>query len=311
MSFLTAAISFPMFGDGFVINPPTHLTVFGKSIYYYGIIIAVGFLLAVWYAMHRSTEFGLTEDNILDNLIIATPVSIIGARLYYVIFNPEGYFGPGNWKHIIEIWNGGLAIYGGLIFAILTVLIICRRKKINVLALLDLVCIGFLIGQSIGRWGNFFNREAFGYETEIFCRMGLQTASGSFVYVHPTFLYESVWNAVGFVILHFHSKKRRYNGEIFLMYLAWYGLGRYFIEGLRTDSLYIGQTDIRVSQLLAIICFGISLILLLRNLILKKDILKSKELDQGSDIEDNNLPITTMNTDSDPTAESINDDGNK
>lgn len=266
------SISFPMFGESFILNPPSHFSVFGKNIYFYGIIIAIGFLLAVIYALKRCGEFGLTQDNILDNLIIATPIAIIGARLYYVVFNPEGYFGKGNWKHIIEIWNGGLAIYGGIIFAILTVIIICKKKKISILSLLDLVCIGFLIGQSIGRWGNFFNREAYGYETDVFCRMGLEISNGEFIFVHPTFLYESLWNAFGFFILHFISKKaKRFNGEIFLLYLGWYGLGRFFIEGLRTDSLYIANSDIRISQLLACLCFGVSFILLLRRLLLSQE----------------------------------------
>ena len=262
----TIPISFPVFGEEAVINPSTHITVFGKNIYWYGILIAIGFILAVVYALRRCKEFGLTQDNILDNLIIATPVGIIGARLYYVIFNPADYFGPGKWGNIVKIWEGGLAIYGGLIATVLAVFLVCRRKKISMLSMMDVVSLGFLIGQCIGRWGNFFNREAYGAETDVFCRMGLHYPGGT-IYVHPTFLYESLWNLLGFVILHVVSKKhRRFKGQIFISYLGWYGLGRYFIESLRTDSLYLGSTDIRVSQLLAAVCFGVSVIFLLATL---------------------------------------------
>jgi phosphatidylglycerol:prolipoprotein diacylglycerol transferase len=153
---------------------------------------------------------------------------------------------------VFYIWNGGIAIYGGVLGAILGMYVFCKVKKISLGATLDLVLLGFLIGQSIGRWGNFFNREAFGAETDSFLRMGLlDTFSGMVVYHHPTFLYESLWNALGFVVLHFLSKKREYDGQIALGYAVWYGLGRTFIEGLRTDSLYIPGTSIRVSQALA------------------------------------------------------------
>jgi len=250
------AISFPLLGDSFLINPSTHFTIFGKNIYWYGVIIAIGFVLAVSYGLKRSKDFNLTQDNILDVLLIAAPAGIIGARIYYVVFNPGDYIGPGKWGNIIKIWEGGLAIYGGLIFAVLAIILCCRIKKISVLNLLDVTSLGFLIGQAIGRWGNFMNREAFGADTNVFCRMGLHYADGSVRYVHPTFLYESMWNVLGFLLIHWISKKhRRFSGQVFLLYLIWYGFGRFFIEGLRTDSLYLGQTGIRVSQLLAAICF--------------------------------------------------------
>jgi len=151
---------------------------------------------------------------------------------------------------VLYIWNGGLAIYGGVIGAVLGVVVLCRIKKLKISALLDLVLIGFLIGQCLGRWGNFFNREAFGAETESFLRMGLtDIRTGVTTYYHPTFLYESLWNAAGFVLLHFISKCRKYDGQVALCYAAWYGLGRCIIEGLRMDSLWWGP--FRVSQLLA------------------------------------------------------------
>lgn len=255
----SAAISFPMLGD-WSICPPNSITVFGHTIYWYGIIIACGFLLAVAYAFRRSREFGIDPNDLTDVLLFAVPLAIVGARAYYVIF-----FGNyDNFLDMIAIWEGGLAIYGGVIAAVITVLVVCRVKKMSALATLDVASFGLLIGQSIGRWGNFMNREAFGYETDIFCRMGL-TLNGETIYVHPTFLYESLWNAVGFIVLHILSKKtpRKFDGQYFLCYLGWYGLGRAWIEGLRTDSLYIGNTSLRVSQLLAIATFLAAAILLI------------------------------------------------
>ncbi len=243
-------ITFPMFGN-LAFDFPNYFSVFGFRIYLYGVIIACGFLLAVAYCFRRIAEFGISQDALLDTLLFATPIAIIGARAYYVIF--FGHYD--NFFDIINIRDGGLAIYGGVIAAVLTVLVVCRVKKISALAMLDCVGFGFLIGQSIGRWGNFANREAYGYETDIFCRMGL-TSGGETVYVHPCFLYESLWNAVGFVLLHILSKKtkRKFDGQFFLYYLGWYGLGRAMIEGARTDSLYIGASSVRVSQLIAALC---------------------------------------------------------
>ncbi|MBR4078377.1 MAG: prolipoprotein diacylglyceryl transferase, partial [Oscillospiraceae bacterium] len=153
---------------------------------------------------------------------------------------------------IFAIWEGGLAIYGGIIAAVVTVFILCRIKKLPAGAFLDCAVFGLIIGQICGRWGTFFNREAFGAETELFTRMGLTTAKGT-IYVHPTFLYESLWNLAGLVMLHLYVQKgkRKYDGEVFTLYVLWYGIGRCMIEGLRADSLYIGSTGIRVSQLLA------------------------------------------------------------
>ena len=156
---------------------------------------------------------------------------------------------------VLYIWEGGLAIYGGVIGAVIGLFLYTKVKKVKTSALLDIGGLGLLIGQAIGRWGNFMNREAFGAQTDSFLRMGLTDASGATIDVHPTFLYESVWNAIGLLILHFYSKRRKFDGQIFLMYLGWYGLGRMFIEGLRTDSLYVGSSNLRVSQLLAGICF--------------------------------------------------------
>ena len=242
------AITFPNLGIS--VNPSrVAFNVLGKDIYWYVIIIAAGFLLAVIYAMRRAPSFGLTEDNILDMLFVAVPLAIVCARLYYCIFYWDLY--RDNPIAILYVWEGGLAIYGGVIGAVIGVAIFCRVKKLPIGPLLDVGSLGLLIGQMIGRWGNFMNREAHGAITDGFFKMGIADAAGNVTYYQPTFLYESVWNLVGFVALHFYSKRRKFDGEVFLLYLAWYGLGRAWIEGLRTDSLYLFNTGIRVSQLLA------------------------------------------------------------
>ena len=256
----SAAISFPMLGSG-SICPSNSFVLLGHTFYWYGVIIAVGFLLAVAYCYRRCPAFGIKADDLTDILLFAVPLSIVGARIYYVVF--FGHYD--NFLDMLKVWEGGLAIYGAVIGAVITAFVVCRVKKISLLAALDVASFGFLIGQSIGRWGNFMNREAFGYETDIFCRMGL-TADGATIYVHPTFLYESLWNAVGFIALHILSKKkpRKFDGQYFLCYLGWYGLGRAWIEGLRSDSLYIGGSGIRVSQVIAIVTFLAAAILIIK-----------------------------------------------
>ncbi len=246
-------IQFPSLGIEF--NPGRLISIGSFTIYYYGIIIAVGLMLAVLYGWKRCRQFGIREDDLTDGVLWIVPFAIICARAYYVIFKWEEDYADDPIS-MFYIWKGGLAIYGGVIGAAVGTLIHCKVKRIKVPAVLDLVAIGFLIGQCVGRWGNFFNREAFGAETESFLRMGLwNTSTGEYEYHHPTFLYESVWNFIGFVGLHFLSKKRKYDGQIALGYVAWYGLGRAMIEGLRTDSLYLGV--FRVSQLLAALsCFA-------------------------------------------------------
>ena len=240
-------ISFPFFG--IEIDPIRVLEIGPLNLHIYGLLIGLGLMLAVLYGWRRSKQFGIKVDDITDGVLWIVPFAIICARAYYCIFEWKEQFASDPIS-VLYIWNGGLAIYGGIIGAVVGVAVFCWFKKIKLPALLDLVLLGFLIGQSIGRWGNFFNREAFGAETEIFIRMGLlDSRTGVTTYHHPTFLYESLWNAAGFVILHFLSKKRQYDGQIALGYVLWYGLGRTFIEGLRTDSLYWG--DFRVSQVLA------------------------------------------------------------
>lgn len=256
-SYPDATITFPMFGSGFKYTAPEIYHLFGLPLHWYGTIIAAGFILAYIYISKRSKEFGITNEDLIDLLLWAVPFSIVGARIYYVVFDYSLY--KGHFWDIFKIWKGGIAIYGAIIAGVITVILVCRHKKLSIGATLDLFAFGLLIGQCVGRWGNFVNREAFGRETTAFCRMGLTDASGATVYVHPTFLYESLWNFVGFLLLHLFSKKvqRKYDGQIFAMYAAWYGLGRALIEGLRTDSLYLFSTGIRVSQLVAgITCFA-------------------------------------------------------
>ena len=241
-------ISFPSLGID--IDPVREFSIGPVSIHMYGLIIACGLVLATIYCMRRAKQFGLTEDHVLDGVLTVTPFAIICARAYYCAFSWDLY--KNNPISVLYIWEGGIAIYGGVLGAILGMYVFCRVRKISLGAALDLVLMAFLIGQSIGRWGNFFNREAFGAETDTWLRMGLlDTFTGTVTYHHPTFLYESLWNALGFVVLHFLSKKREYDGQIALGYAVWYGLGRTFIEGLRTDSLYVPGTSIRVSQALA------------------------------------------------------------
>ena len=245
-------ISFPNLG--IAINPSrVAFTVAGKEIYWYGIIIAAGFVLAVLYAMKRVSQFGLTEDNILDMLFAAVPSAIVCARLYYCLFYWELY--ADDPISVLYIWEGGMAIYGGVIGAVLAVVIFCKIKKLPIGPMIDIGGLGLLIGQLVGRWGNFMNREAHGAVTDSFLKMGLENSAGEVIYYHPTFLYESLWNLTGFILLHFFSKKRKSDGEVFAGYVAWYGLGRAWIEGLRTDSLYLFSTGIRVSQLVAIVSF--------------------------------------------------------
>ena len=238
-------LSFP--GIGLTMDPPRLLEIGPLKIHLYGLVIALGLVLAVVYALRRRSQFGIREDDLLDGVLWVTPFAIICARAYYVIFEWSQY--ADDPISVLYIWKGGLAIYGGVIGAAVGIFVFCKLRRVRISAALDLVSMGFFIGQAMGRWGNFFNREAFGSETDLPWRMGLLNKAGEVIYVHPTFLYESLWNFCGFLLLHFLSKRRRYDGQIVLTYVFWYGLGRAMIEGLRTDSLYWGP--FRVSQLLA------------------------------------------------------------
>lgn len=249
------AISFPALGLDFQINRVA-ANIFGKDIYWYGIIICIGFVLAALYVNARVKEFGATSDNLMDCLILCVPVGIICARIYYVVFEWDYYSQHPN--EIVAVWNGGIAIYGAVIGVVVALYAYSRVKKLPFSSLCDLAAFGLLIGQCIGRWGNFINGEAHGGPTDLPWGMSIDGAAA----VHPTFFYESLWNLIGFIALHFYSKKRKFSGEMALLYVAWYGLGRAWIEGLRTDSLYIGT--LRVSQVLAAVSCIVAIALLVR-----------------------------------------------
>ncbi len=264
-------IRFPgLFGD-WAFTASSKAVNVGHGIYWYGILIAAGLLLALAFCMRRRKEYGLKEDDVLDTVLWGIPFGILGARLYYVIFyldlykNTDGSF---NWGRAVAIWDGGLAIYGTVIAAVIVGVVVSRKRKFPFFALMDLVVMGLMIGQAVGRWGNFMNREAFGVETTLPWRMQLTTVSGSLVEVHPTFLYESLWNVVGLVLIVLVvSKGRRFDGENTAFYFLWYGIGRFWIEGLRTDSLYLFNWQlfgrpIRVSQALSLVMVLVSAFLL-------------------------------------------------
>ena len=254
-------VSFPGLGISVSVKEVA-FRVFGWPIHWYGLIIATGFLLAVLYCNHRVKEFGIEEDDIIDLLIYAVPLCIIGARLYYIVFELSRFQkadGSLDFRQMIRIWDGGLAIYGGVLMAIVVALLFCKKRKISFWAIADVGSMGLLIGQLVGRWGNFVNVECYGGPTTLPWRMGIyDTVNGvdQYMEVHPTFLYESLWNLAGFLLLAFVvCKHRKFDGQLFFSYLAWYGLGRAWIEGLRTDSLYFFSTGIRVSQVLALFFF--------------------------------------------------------
>ena len=254
---MTRTVLFPGLGLEFHLDRVA-FQLFGLPIYWYGVIIACGFLLAVVFCYKMAPRFGVKPDDVIDLLFFAVPLAIIGARLYYIVFYLDLYRtedGGLDFLEMLDIRDGGLAIYGGVIAAVLTLLVFCRVKKINFFAFADLGAFGLLIGQCIGRWGNFVNVEAYGGPTDLPWRMGIDAyVDGVWQYmeVHPTFLYESLWNLLGFLLLLsvVLRGRRKFDGEIMWGYFLWYGFGRGLIEGLRTDSLYFFHTPIRVPQVL-------------------------------------------------------------
>ena len=272
-------VSFPgLFGDWELNIDPVAIHV-GHGIYWYGIILAIAMLAGLYLCMKQAKHYGLTEDNVMDMVLWAVPCCIIGSRLYYVLFNLELYRrtdGSLDWGAMVRIWDGGLAIYGTVIVGVIVALIYTKRHKIPFFAMGDLAVMGLLLGQIIGRWANFINREAFGTETTLPWRMKLWLTSFYSVEVHPTFLYESLWNLVGLLLILFIvSKGRRFDGENTWFYFLWYGLGRSWIEGLRTDSLYLFNWElfgqrIRVSQALSMVMVAVAAMMLFYNIKIKK-----------------------------------------
>ncbi len=273
-----STLSFPGLGIGeFNVNSVA-FTIFGFEVAWYGVIITLGIVLACAYVMFRAKQNGIKEDDVLDLALFVIPFGVIGARLYYVIMEIDRY---NSIADVLNIRNGGLAIYGGVIAGGLTAFFVARHKKINILLLLDILAPAVMIGQILGRWGNFMNAEAYGGPTDLPWRMGIHTFLTD-TYVHPTFLYESLWNLVGFLLLNFFFKKKQYNGQIFFGYITWYGFGRFFIEGLRSDSLYLFGTSIRTSQLVAAICVLVGGGMLIYKEV-KRQIAKKGETADGTD----------------------------
>ena len=272
---MSSQISFPGLSiPPFTVNPVA-FSVGGIEIRWYGIIIVLGIIAGFSYAAYRAKQSGLSLDDMLDYVLVALPLGIICARLYYVVF-----FNDGSYKtfyDVIAIWEGGLAIYGGVLGGLLGMFLVSRHKKNKFRAVLDCFAPGVMIGQIFGRWGNFFNAEAYGtldhidfpfigriftphFEKNYPLRMVIENGFVGKIAVHPTFLYESVWNLLGLLLIHLFFNRKRFDGEVALWYFAWYGFGRFFIEGMRDDSLMLGS--FRVSQILALVLFAASIVLI-------------------------------------------------
>ena len=304
-------ISFPKLGWEFPISDTlVEFSLFGQdfSIKWYGVLIAVGFLLAMIYGLSRAKQFDVDPDRMIDVVLVCTLFAFAGARLYYVFFSENAADYLADPISILYVWEGGLGIYGGIIMAFVSGVFMCKLRKVNTWGMFDIAAMGFLIGQGIGRWGNFFNQEAFGANTDLPWGMsGSEIAAGVSTItdynpslpVHPTFLYESLWCLLGFLLLHIISKKTKsFKGEMFALYLIWYGVGRFVFESLRTDSLYLGT--MKVSQLVAVLAVigGIVTFLLRRNA--SRETAKDLFANEGIstiDIELEDLPSETVTAD--------------
>ena len=311
-------ISFPGLGiDNFSVDSVA-FEIFGVEIAWYAVIITLGMVAAIVYATCQGKKIGITFDDICDFALWTIPIGIIGARLYYVLTSLDKFE---SLEDVINIRNGGLAIYGGIIAGAITVFVVSFVKKIDFLALADCVAPGVLLAQGIGRWGNFMNGEAFGAKTEGFLRMGLDNivslytfGTTEMVYVHPTFLYESLWNLLGVLLIYLYSRylKKKYDGELFIMTFGWYGLGRMFIEGLRMDSLYseIFGLEFRTSQVLAAVIFITCLALYIyffikkpnRSFFIKPIVVKADE---------SNEPIVEATTESEVTSDKATEESSE
>ena len=252
-------IQFPKLG--FELDIQNKIQIGSFSVYWYGIIIAAGLILAVLYGMANAKRLGVSADKLLDCVIVGVITGIVGARTYYVLFQWDYY--SNHTDKILAVNEGGLAIYGGIIGALIGGILIAKINKMDVPALLDVAAVGFFIGQGIGRWGNFFNQEAYGVATDL--PWGMMSEGTNNIAVHPCFLYESVWCLLGALVLHLfsQSKLRKYHGQMALLYMVWYGAERSVVEGLRTDSLYIPSTDLRVSQIFSVFITVLGIVLLI------------------------------------------------
>ncbi|MBR2722345.1 MAG: prolipoprotein diacylglyceryl transferase [Clostridia bacterium] len=321
---MTTTVSFPGLGiDSFTLNKVA-FTLFGKiEVRWYGIIITLGIVLAFLYACWRGKKNeNIIPDDVMDIGLVTVLCGIVGARIYYVLGDSTGVYD--SLYDVIAIWNGGIAIYGAIIGGCLGILLMCHIKKISWRKLFDMAAPGVLIAQALGRWGNFFNGEAYGYEitetTRFYffnkehvlssgegtffhaLRMGLTPNVASFSemhYFHPTFLYESLWNVLGFVLIQFFYKRKKFDGQVAVLYFTWYGFGRMFIEGLRTDSLYLGNTTLRISQLIGLLCFvgGLCLFIIPMIVIERKKKLAVANADGGQTDQSEEAPHTEEGTD--------------
>ncbi|MBQ9151458.1 MAG: prolipoprotein diacylglyceryl transferase [Clostridia bacterium] len=271
---MSTTVSFPGLGIGEFSFDRVAFELFGKPIYWYGVIIMLGIIAAFIHANLRCKQEGIKSDDILDIGLFTVIFGVIGARLYYVVTTLDTH-DYDSFIDIIAVWEGGLAIYGGIIAGATAIVVTALVKKINPFKVTYTIAPGVGLAQAIGRWGNFMNGEAYGYEVaeDSFLypfRMGLVSdyTGDTMKYYHPTFLYESLWNIVGFVIITLLYRKKKFNGQVTLMYFAWYGFGRMFIEGLRTDSLYVG--DFRISQVVGAVCFLAASALLVAGFILSR-----------------------------------------
>ncbi|MEI3398669.1 prolipoprotein diacylglyceryl transferase [Blautia stercoris] len=269
------SIRFPHLGI-YLPNVGKTISVFGFDIAYYGITIAIAMIVGISIALHEAKRTGQNQDTYLDLLMLTMLTSVVGARIYYVIFSWSNY--KDNLGEILNIRNGGLAIYGGIIAGVITVFVYSKITKMKFLQIADTVCMGLAAGQIIGRWGNFFNREAFGEYTNNLLAMQLPvsavreneitsamwnhvvTIGGvEYIQVHPTFLYEGLWNLMVLLFLFWFRKRKKFEGELFFCYLAGYGVGRFWIESLRTDQLLLPGIHVPVSQMLSAVLVIVSL----------------------------------------------------
>lgn len=249
------SIDFPGLGLSFNINPVA-FSIGIKEIYWYALIILAGFLCGLIFVYFTCEKRGVKKDNIWDIALFGLVFGIIGARIYYVVFALDEF---SKWTEFFEIWNGGLAIYGGIIGAIISAYIYCHVKKLNTPLVFDVCAPGLFIGQAIGRFGNFVNCEVYGRETDCFLGMSINGASP----VHPVFLYESVWNIAGLILLLLFRRKKHANGQVFCFYIFWYSLGRFFLEGMRDPQyiLYLIPNAVGISQAAALLAMIISAVL--------------------------------------------------
>lgn len=247
-------ISFPTLGLDFTINRVA-FTVLGKDIYWYALIILTGFLFGTIYAVKGAKKRGIDTENIWDVALYGLIFGLVGARLYYIIFDFDSV--RGSILNVFKVWEGGLAIYGGIIGAVISTYIYCKKKKLSVGNVFDICCPGLLLGQAIGRWGNFVNAEVYGGETSLFCGMSINGSAP----VHPLFLYESLWNFIGVIIITVFRDKKRADFQVFSFYILWYSFGRLILEGMRQSKyiLYLVDGVLGISQAVAVlgIIFGI------------------------------------------------------